>query len=828
MKNIIYSTLVFLGVYSSINAQILISDPDFPLSNPCTCASAPFIGGSTTNFFDAGGSGANYGPNENHVITFCPDANGSKVSVAFGNNAGYVWDVDGSDMVTVYDGPTTSSPVLWSGNSVTDPNGPSSALTVASWNNVSGCITIQFVSDGANQGQGWGAFVSCGTPWQPFEMHMTASIGNGEANGAGDGLNDLFPLDTGYVDVCLGDSILFTATPIFPYEPGGALGATNGGGYNQSNTYTRQWSISDGSVYTTNSFWFKPNARTGYFVELKVTDPNGQFAIINSKVRVSTIPSFATCQAVPDTLCLGQAAQLVGGITPADTAGVQGTAGNFQINGSFGQQLYLPDGSGQVYSTVINITGFPTGTTIQNLGDLDQICVDIEHSYLGDLEMWIECPNGQESAVFNAYNPGYLPGGFGGGGTFLGGANDNGPNGVIGVCETYCFSQAPGSLPSWNNGYNTMNTSFPSGSFAGSQMIVPGTYNPQGNYATDLAGCPLNGAWTLFIRDNLSIDDGFVCSWGIYFDASLNPNNETYQPYFVDEFWSPDPTILTAIDTFLLVKPVTPGSNFYTFNVEDNFGCSYDTTIRVVTIPSATINGDKNECLPNPAQFSNTFAPEGGVWSYTGPGTLTVFPNTTFINPSFTANSPGEYVVYFVDNQCNDTLSSTLTFATVPEAVIAAESVICERDTASFVVVNPIVGVNYQWSIGTTILGTNNSIGLTTSGLYTLTATNFCGSVTDTASLLVEICAIPNVITPNGDGINDYFYTRYADNYADVNLTIYNRWGRVVYKTDSYRNDWKGENMNDNSVADGVYYYIMVWNEGKEDQAGTITVFGSR
>lgn len=828
MKKTIYTTLVLSGFSSSILGQILITSPSYPLSNPCTCASAPFIGGSTTNFFDAGGSGANYGPNENHVITFCPDANGSKVSVAFGNNAGYVWDVDGSDLVTVFDGPNTSSPILWSGNTVTNPTGVSSAVTTASWNNTSGCITIQFVSDGAVEGQGWGAFVSCGTPWQPFEIHMTASIGTGQANGQGDGVNDLFPLDTGYVDVCLGDSILYTATPVFPYEPGGSQGAINGGGYNQSNNYSVLWTLSDGTTRTTNSFWFKPPQRTGYFVDLKVSDPQGQFQFILSKVRVSTIPSFATCQAVPDTLCLGQASQLVGGITPSDTAGVAGVTGNFQINGSFGQQLYLPDGSGQNYTTNISIAGFPAGLTLQNAGDLEKICIDIEHSYLGDLEMRLTCPNGQSINVFNAYTGnGLFPGGFGGGGTFLGGANDNGPNGVIGVCETYCFSNNPGSLPSWNNGYNTVPTSFPAGSFAGSQMVAPGTYNPEQAFLPALSGCPLNGTWTLTIRDNLSIDDGFVCSWGIYFNASLNPNNETYQPYFVNEFWSPNPAIITAIDTFLLVKPTTVGVSNFTFNVVDNFGCKYDTTINVTVIPGPSINGNKNECLPNAAQFSNTFAPLGGVWSYTGPGSLTP-PNTTFINPSFTASQPGVYTVYFIDNQCNDTLSSTLTFATVPEAIIAHESVICERDTASFVVVNPVTGVSYQWSSGSTILGTNNSIGLTTSGLYTLTASNFCGSVTDTASLLVEICAIPNVITPNGDGVNDYFYTRYADNYADVSLIIYNRWGRVVYKTDAYQNDWKGENMNDNTISDGVYYYIMVWNEGKEDQAGTITVFGNR
>jgi gliding motility-associated-like protein len=828
MKNIIYIVSFFACFNGGLNAQILITGPDYPLSSPCTCASAPFIGGATPNFFDSGNTG-NYSPNENETITFCPDANGSKVSLAIGINAGYVWDVHSSDMLYVYDGPNTSSPLLWSGNSTTNPTGVSSAVTTASWNNTSGCITVQFISDGAIEGQGWAAFVSCGTPWQPFDMHMTASI-NGQANGANDGLNDLNPLDTGYVDVCLGDSILFTATPIFPYEPGGTMGAINGGGYNQSTNYAAQWTLSNGTTTTANSFWFKPAARVGYFVELKVTDPNGQFQIMYSKVRVSTIPSFTTCVAIPDTICLGQASQLVGGITPADTAGVAGTSTSFQILGSFGQQLYLPDGSGQNYTTNINIAGFPAGSTLQNAGDLEKICVDIEHSYLGDLEMMLTCPNGQSVNIFNAYTGnGLFPGGFGGGGTFLGGANDNGANGVIGVCETYCFSNDPGSLPSWNNGYNTVPTSFPAGAFAGAQMVQPGTYNPEQAFVPALAGCPLNGQWTLTIRDNLSIDDGFVCSWGIYFNGNLNPGNETYQPYFVSENWTADPTIVAGIDTIILVVPTAVGNKPYTFNVTDNFGCKYDTTIIVTVRPGPSITTTGTACDNNPFTFTGTLAPQGGNWAYvSGPGSLNFAPNTTFVNPAVTATVPGEYTVSFIDNMCQDTLYATLNYAASPTVSITSEPVICEGDMAMFYTSPAPEGTTYEWSHGSAYISNADTIFIDITGLYTLVATNFCGTAQDTASLLVEVCEIPNVISPNNDGINDVFYTRYADNYTDVNLTIYNRWGRIVFKTDSYHNNWSGQNMSGGKVADGVYYYVMIWDGGSKNEAGTVTVFDNR
>jgi len=69
---------------------------------------------------------------------------------------------------------------------------------------------------------------------------------------------------------------------------------------------------------------------------------------------------------------------------------------------------------------------------------------------------------------------------------------------------------------------------------------------------------------------------------------------------------------------------------------------------------------------------------------------------------------------------------------------------------------------------------------------------------------------IPNVITPGQPGYNDVFTIRYgktegvtpADYGFNVVLTIYNRWGSLVYETDNYHYDWSGEGM-----AAGIYYY---------------------
>ncbi len=64
---------------------------------------------------------------------------------------------------------------------------------------------------------------------------------------------------------------------------------------------------------------------------------------------------------------------------------------------------------------------------------------------------------------------------------------------------------------------------------------------------------------------------------------------------------------------------------------------------------------------------------------------------------------------------------------------------------------------------------------------------------------------IPNIFTPNGDGVNESFYIRNLP--LETKLIITNRWGKEVYSASDYKNDWMAEN-----VSDGMYYYRIVVN----------------
>jgi gliding motility-associated-like protein len=71
---------------------------------------------------------------------------------------------------------------------------------------------------------------------------------------------------------------------------------------------------------------------------------------------------------------------------------------------------------------------------------------------------------------------------------------------------------------------------------------------------------------------------------------------------------------------------------------------------------------------------------------------------------------------------------------------------------------------------------------------------------------------IPSVITPNGDGKNDYFMI--SGFTGQTELIIFNRWGIEEYKNDNYPNDWDGRNNNGAELPDDTYFYILKFEDG--------------
>ncbi|MFN5912010.1 MAG: gliding motility-associated C-terminal domain-containing protein [Bacteroidota bacterium] len=791
----IFSIAIGLGAYGVSAQMINMGDPGHPLSNPANCNS---IGVSGNNFQDHGGAG-DYTANYNGTITFCPDlTTGTKMSITMAINAGFTFDVHGSDFIYVYDGPDDTYPLLGTHNSVTNPTGFTHQAT---WNNTSGCLTIKFVTDGANQGSGWLANVQCGNPNQPFTPHLKAYV-----NGTGpDAIN---PADTGFVDVCFGDSIMFVASGDFPYSQ-----ETTGYGYSQDVDVNIEfdWTVTDGGNYPANdTIWFTPPARAGYLVDVKMTDQFPQIERLRCKVRVSQLPSFAGTGPIDDVICLGESTELLGGVTSTDTVGVAVPPGTFNLGGNFAGLTYLPDGSGQQYTAPIQIGGFPDGATVDDVQDLNQVCITMEHSYLGDLEIWLECPNGTIVPLVNSYSPGFITGGNSGGGTFLGQPFDDSGGGGAGIGWEYCFSSV----------FNTINGSMTQN--LGNTVTVPGVpgsppltagnsidsadiYQPEATFA-NFSGCPVNGQWTIHVQDNLGIDDGWIFEWGLYFDASYFPGMGSYQTYITNDFWDNDPTIVGGMnDTLIVVQPSQAGSYNYTFNVIDNFGCPYDTTVTLTVQPLPEIFDDTIVCGTS-FQVSGTSSVAGGVWSSTSPE-VTFNPTSANDNPLITATTTGSYTVTYTDTECNHAVSAEITFPP-PVDVNVIDTTVCIGTplTITALAENATTTIWNNGGQGSTIQVTP----MNTVNDYIVTAANLCYSETDTCTINTYICdiTVPNIMVLSSQAGNNAFFVQY-DGITEFNCVITNRWGNVIYEYNDPAGQWNGKTQDGKDVEEGTYFYII-------------------
>ncbi|MBI2969020.1 MAG: PKD domain-containing protein [Bacteroidetes bacterium] len=109
------------------------------------------------------------------------------------------------------------------------------------------------------------------------------------------------------------------------------------------------------------------------------------------------------------------------------------------------------------------------------------------------------------------------------------------------------------------------------------------------------------------------------------------------------------------------------------------------------------------------------------------------------------------------------------------------------------------------------------------SGTFTVTliVTDDITKCRDTAQQTITITIkVPNIFTPNGDGVNDYFNLDIPDGLLDLRLIVFNRWGIKVYESDNYPSDcgddspnkdrcWDGRNMQGKPLNNDTYYYVL-------------------
>ncbi|HRH37285.1 MAG TPA: PKD domain-containing protein, partial [Flavobacteriales bacterium] len=522
---------------------------------------------------DNGGPGSDYTNNENFTVVICPDNPGDGISLFWsvftlstvGTNANM-------DRIRIWDGDNTSANFLgeYTGTQL------QGLITSSTTFNPTGCLTIQFLSNNSGVGN-FAAGITCYTPCE----HPTAVAVMGEAVPA---------------LICQGEEVSFDGSASFA-----AAGF---------NIVSYMWDFDDGTTGTgpTTSHIFDIPGE--YIVQLNLLDDNNcvNSNVVDLQILVSTTPSF-NGSTESYSVCLGAQVDVAAVATPVTWTGLPET--------NFGDGVYLPDDLGSPFSSSVTFTQFGAGQLLTNANDLLSICVSMEHSFMGDLVLSVTCPNGQVIILHQQ----------GGGGTFIGDANDGDSNAnpIPGTCWDYCWSpNATNGTFSECSQFGVTPNVMPSSQ---GTALAPGTYSAVQPW-TNLQGCPLNGTWTYTSVDNWAADNGFICSWQLNFNPAIIPPVTQFTPDLgtvtADSAYWVGPNLVNDPNNTLLGSATldTPGSYPYQFFVTDNFGCMYDTTIFVTVAQPIALDAGPNIQLcstpvPMAAQVVANPPPTPCIWTLT-------------------------------------------------------------------------------------------------------------------------------------------------------------------------------------------------------------------
>jgi len=612
-KIIVFALFVFLVTY--INAQVY----NMENSNGQTISSCSAV------FYD--NDSGNYTANINQSITFQSNNTlNTHLKLSFST-----FDIDPSDTLYIYDGTNISAPLIGKYNNLHPLSGVQN-IVQSTITNLSGALTLKFVTNGSNQKTGWQASLVCIKPCQRVVASLNTLLTS--------------PLpDSNYINVCLGNPIAFTATVTFP---------DNNLSYFQTKfNSTFQWDFGDNTaIVSGHAVNHVYTIGKGYDVKLTITDSMGcvNTNALGTRVRIASMP-VSSIQPMED-LCTGNTKLLSAEYNPnavfvLEPNGIQTSK---QI---FDSTLFIPDGPvcpPGVLTSAILFNNFPVDATIQSGSDILSICINIEHSFSGDLGFRIICPNSQsviidpnQHAGINGLGLWYEPDGI----ACLASAN------IQGIGWNYCWSEI---YP--NNGTLGSKKGTGPNPVDSTNTIFHTNYFLPANPLSGLIGCPLNGSWTLQITDDWGSDNGYLFNWSMELQNSLQYGGWSYNVK-VDSVVFSGPFLTQLTDSTAIIAPLTGGNYTYNLSMIDEYGCDWDTNtnLTVVQTPQPHLSSDTSLCYPNtvildPGNIATTY-------SWITPLGINISQSITTYSIYVLSPYPFNYIVAASNSNFSNTLSCT-------------------------------------------------------------------------------------------------------------------------------------------------------------------------
>jgi gliding motility-associated-like protein len=273
--------------------------------------------------------------------------------------------------------------------------------------------------------------------------------------------------------------------------------------------------------------------------------------------------------------------------------------------------------------------------------------------------------------------------------------------------------------------------------------------------------------------------------------------------------------------------------------VTSGAGCVHDTTIAINTIhpqPTAAIRVDKNDvCVGQSFNFSDNSNPADGTtvqWNWD------LGDRTLRSNPSFTytyANAGDYSVTLTIINSfgCKSTLDTKpVTVNPYPVVNAGPDLFILEGGSDTLQPIVNAINPTFLWTDNRGdryFQGSNtikNAIIKGVEDVFVTLIVTGRGGCKNSDQVFIKVLKgpeIPNIFSPNGDGIHDRWEIKYLDTYPEGTVEIFNRYGQRIFYSKGYGKPWDGT-INGKQVPIGTYYYIVSPKNGRPVMSGYVDI----